>query len=156
MSVFTSVCPPRLPPSSSIIDGASIPRFGEPTDLVGELPLPFILALAICKMSARLELRSPAVPDPSSDHKDDPDTLDPEISDPSSHVPALGSSPPIGVATASEPSSGGSARCCFVALQKVKQIVGQPQFRSDESALKPPFDTYCCSILLLRFFRNNS
>jgi hypothetical protein len=97
--------------------GASMPLFGEAmADFVGESLLFFIRALAICKISARRELRSPAVPDPS-DHKDDPETLDPEISDPSSHVPVLGSSTPIGVvAIASDVNSGGSPGCWLLVL----------------------------------------
>ena len=52
-----------------------------------------IRALAICRIRARRELRSA----PLSDHSEDPVALDPETSDPESHVPSLASSK-LGVA----------------------------------------------------------
>ena len=56
-------------------------RLGEPW--AGEALLFLILAFAICKISIRRELRSPAVPEPS-DQIDEPEMLEPEISDPDS------------------------------------------------------------------------
>ncbi len=53
------------------------------TLLVGESLLFRMRAFAICRMSARRELRSA----PLSDQREDPVTLDPETSDPESHVP---------------------------------------------------------------------
>jgi hypothetical protein len=83
MSVLPSVLPPILLASSSMASDACV--------LGGESLLFLIRALAICKMRARRELRSPVVPE-LSDQTEGAETAEPENSDPDSHVPALASS----------------------------------------------------------------
>ena len=103
------------------IDGLPVEGATEACD--ADSLLLFIRALAICKINALLELRSPEVP---SLHTEEPEIIDPVSSEPDSHVVVLSSSRgEAGLGSSYDLIGESLGLDCFMALSKRNRKIDQ-------------------------------